>query len=236
MIQVKTKSVSTVQTMLFLTLRLLTTLLLEQVNTLLFTSSVVHNVIQAGSGNDSIVMAGDGMTSDRSGRRYGDQVHQGGTSDTVTVTSTTIGGAKTLIYEKAAATPVTTGAGADLVKFEDEVSGLVGVISTNSGNDSIQFLKNAVKNVQLGAGADSVYGGEIISLSTISGGAGPDTFLINTLNNAIIYGGSAADSVSITGSLYGATVDFGAGNELPLCWCYQHFNCWWSWQRHLRGD
>ena len=78
----------------------------------------------------------------------------------------------------------------------------------------IQFLKNArVKNVQLGAGADSVYGGEIIIFSTISGGAGQDTFLISTLSNAIIYGGGDADSVSITGSLYGGTVDFGAGNE-----------------------
>ena len=37
--------------------------------------------------------------------------------------------------------------------------------------------------------------------------------MISTLSNAIIYGGSDADSVSITGSLYGGTVDFGAGNE-----------------------
>ena len=39
-------------------------------------------------------------------------------ADTVTVTNTTISGAKTLIYEKDAATPaITTGAGADLVKL-----------------------------------------------------------------------------------------------------------------------
>ena len=37
--------------------------------------------------------------------------------------------------------------------------------------------------------------------STISGGAGQDTFLISTLSNAAIYGGDDADSVNITGSL-----------------------------------
>ena len=65
----------------------------------------------------------------------------------------------------------------------------------------------------LGAGADSVYGGEIISNSTISGGAGQDTFLISTLSNAASFTVAPMLSVSITGSLYGATVDFGAGNE-----------------------
>ena len=50
------------------------------------------------------------------------------------------------------------------------------------------------------------------SLNTI-GGLRQDTFLISTLSNAIILGGDDADSVSITGSLMGATVDFGAGNE-----------------------
>ena len=38
--------------------------------------------------------------------------------------------------------------------------------------------------------------------------------MISTLSNAAIYGGSEKDSVNITGSLYGATIDFGAGNEL----------------------
>ena len=91
-----------------------------------------------------------------------------------------------------------------------------GVISTNSGNDSVQFLGGA-KNyvVNLGAGADSLYGAEVISISSISGGAGQDTFLISTLSNAIIYGGGAADSISVTGSLQGGTtIDFGAGNEV----------------------
>ena len=64
-------------------------------------------------------------------------------TDQVTVTSTTIAGAKSLTYEKAATAPaITTGAGADVLIFEGEVSG-AGVIATNSGNDSIQFLKQA---------------------------------------------------------------------------------------------
>ena len=48
------------------------------------------------------------------------------------------------------------------------------------------------------------------------GGAGQDTFLISTLSQAAIYGGSAADSVNITGSLMGATVDFGAATKTSL--------------------
>ena len=48
---------------------------------------------------------------------------------------------------------------------------------------------------------------------SISGGAGADTFLISTLSNTAIYGGAAKDSINISGSLYGATVDFGDGNE-----------------------
>ena len=43
-------------------------------------------------------------------------------ADTVTVTSTTITGAKSMTYEKAAtAAAITTGAGADVVVFEDGV-------------------------------------------------------------------------------------------------------------------
>ena len=50
---------------------------------------------------------------------------------------------------------ITTGAGADYVIFQD-TQDLEGVISTNSGNDSIQFLKNADINfADLGVGADS---------------------------------------------------------------------------------
>ena len=55
--------------------------------------------------------------------------------------------------------------------------------------------------MHLGAGADSVYGAQVISDSTISGGAGQDTFLISTLSDAAIYAGDAADSINITGSL-----------------------------------
>ena len=61
----------------------------------------------------------------------------------MTVTSTTVTGAKSLTYEKAAtAVAITTGAGADAVVFEAAVSG-AGIIATHSGNDSIQFLKSA---------------------------------------------------------------------------------------------
>ena len=134
-------------------------------------------------------------------------------SDTVTVTSTTISGAKSITYEAAAtAAAITTGAGADLVVFEESLT-LGTDIVTNSGNDSIQFLKNSdVSLANLGAGADSVYGAQIVSDSTISGG-GQDTFHISTLSNSFLYGGDDIDSVAITGSLIGATVDFGAGDE-----------------------
>ena len=65
-------------------------------------------------------------------------------ADTVTVTNTRITGAKYLTYEDTAnAVAITTGAGADLVVFEDVVTGAGEIISTNSGNDSIQFLKNS---------------------------------------------------------------------------------------------
>ena len=153
-------------------------------------------------------------------------------SDTVTVTSTTVTGAKTLIYEKAAATPaITTGAGADAVTFEGAVSGISGIISTNSGNDSISFLENArVNNVQLGAGADSLYGAAIVSQSTISGGAGADTFLISTLSNALINGGADVDSISITGSLQvQRSTSEQATRTSRLGWCHSNLNRWWFW-------
>ena len=66
----------------------------------------------------------------------------------------------------------------------------------------------------MGAGADSIYAANVLSWQgSISGGAGADTFLISTLSDAAIYGGTDKDSINISGSLYGATVDFGAGNE-----------------------
>ena len=85
-------------------------------------------------------------------------------TDQVTVTSTTIAGAKALTYEKTATSvDITLAAGADIVIFEDQVV-TGGDIVTNSGNDSIQFLKQSKFDVaDLGAGADSVYGAEIIT-------------------------------------------------------------------------
>ena len=73
--------------------------------TLMFTGSVVSNSIQAGSGNDGIVISG---TTESAGNTIDlgvgtDTLRFTATdSDTVTVTNTTITGAKTLIYEKAA--------------------------------------------------------------------------------------------------------------------------------------
>ena len=141
---------------------------------MLFTGSVLNSSIQAGSGNDSIVMAGSGMTGNTIDLGVGIDTIKFTTAtnaDTVTVTSTTITGAKSLTYEKAATAPaITTGAGADVVVFEAAVSGS-GVISTNSGNDSIQFLKDStLTEADLGAGNDSVYAAQVLSNSTISGG------------------------------------------------------------------
>ena len=66
----------------------------------------------------------------------------------------------------------------------------------------------------MGVGADSIYAANVVSgKGSISGGAGADTFLISTLSDTVIYGGADQDSIHISGSLYGATVDFGAGNE-----------------------
>ena len=175
--------------MLYLTLLLATTSSGGTgADTFLFTGSVVNSVIRAGSGNDSIVMAGTwvqvtGNTIDLGVGTDTIKFTKATSSDTVTVTSTTITGAKSLTYEKAATgAGITLGAGADVVIFED-TSG-IWTIATNSGNDSIQFLKNADAEIDLGAGADSVYGAQIISNSTISGGAGQDTFLISTLSNS----------------------------------------------------
>ena len=61
----------------------------------------------------------------------------------MTLTSTTITGVKSITFQTAVTAPaITTGAGADVVVFEDALSGS-GVINTHSGNDSIQFLKAA---------------------------------------------------------------------------------------------
>ena len=139
------------------------------------------------------------------------------TNDTVTVTSTTITGAKSITYQDTAAgAAITTGAGSDNIIFQDQATG-VAAISTNSGNDSVQFLKAGYVTglVNVAAGADSIYAANVLGGGgSISGGAGADTFLISTLSNTAIIGGDDKDSINISGSLYGATVDFGAGNEL----------------------
>ena len=188
-------------------------------DTMLFTGSVVSTSLFAGSGADSIVMSGDSMSSDYIDLGSGVDTlkfTKASINDSVIV-ATTISGAKSITYEKAVTSAViTTAAGADVVIFEDALSG-TGTISTHSGNDSIQFLKSAGLSIaDLGAGSDSVYGADVISTGSISGGAGADTFLISTLSNAAIYGGTGKDSINITGSLYGATVDFGASNENSL--------------------
>ena len=198
-------------------------------DTFFFTGSVVSNSIQAGSGSDSIVMSGTGPSSAMTGNTIDLGVGSdtikfatGTNADTVTVTSTTITGAKSVTYEKAAtAAAITLGAGADVVVFEKALSSGAEIV-TNSGNDSIQFLKNAAFSMgDLGAGADSLYGAQVISASTISGGAGQDTFLISTLSNSSLFGGDAVDSISITGSLLGATIDFGLATRThSLGWCY----------------
>ena len=180
-------------------------------DTMLFTGSVISTSLFAGAGADSIVMSGDGMTSDYIDLGAGIDTlkfTKASDKDTVTLTSTTITGAKSITYQTAVTAPaITTGAGADVVVFEDALSGS-GVINTHSGNDSIQFLKSVGLSIaDLGAGADSIYGADVISSGSISGAAGADTFLISTLSNAAIYGGSNADSINISGSLYGATVD-----------------------------
>ena len=68
-------------------------------DTLLFTSSVVNNSINAGSGNDSIVMSGTGMSGNNIDLGVGTDTLKFTTAtneDTVTVTSTTISGAKSI--------------------------------------------------------------------------------------------------------------------------------------------
>ena len=94
---------------------------------------------------------------------------------------------------------------------EAAVSG-AGVIATVS----IQFLKDsAFTTANLGLVMTLSYG-PVISNSTIR----VLVVLIITLSVAAIYGGADQDSVSVSGSLYGATVDFGAGNGNTYCWCY----------------
>ena len=83
-IQVKTKSVSTAETMLSLTLRLMTTSSLElvQIPCSLPVQSFITS-IQAGSGNDSIVMAGVGVTSNQ---MTGNTIDLGVGTDTIKFT------------------------------------------------------------------------------------------------------------------------------------------------------
>ena len=192
-------------------------------DTMLFTGSVVSSSVNAGSGSDSIVMSGTGPSS----AMLGNTIDLGlgvdtllfttaTTNDTVTVTSTTVAGAKFITYQGTAlGAAITTGAGNDKISFQDQASGLA-VISTNSGNDSIEFLKAGYVTalVDTGLGNDSIYAADLLAgRSSVSGGAGADTFLISTLSDTAIYGGVDQDSISISGSLFGATVDFGAGNE-----------------------
>ena len=192
-------------------------------DTMLFTGSVVDTTINAGSGSDSIVMSGTGPSSAMTGNSIDLGVGvdtllftTATTNDTVTLTSTTITGAKSLTYQDTAlGAAITTGAGSDKIIFQDQASGLA-AISTNRGGDSIQFLKAGYVTgmVDMGVGGDSIYGADLLAGGgSISGGAGADTFLISTLSESVIYGGTAQDSINISGSLYGATVDFGEGNE-----------------------
>ena len=116
---------------------------------------LLSNSIQAGSGSDSIVMAGTGpssaMTANNIDLGVGTDTIKftaATNADTVTVTNTTITGAKRLVYEKTASNvAITTGAGADYVIFQD-TQDLEGVISTNSGNDSIQFLRTLTSTLR----------------------------------------------------------------------------------------
>ena len=117
-------------------------------DTMLFTGSVVNTSINAGSGSDSIVMSGTGPSSAMTGNTIDLGVGvdtllftTATTNDTVTLTSTTITGAKSITYQDTAlGAAITTGAGSDKIIFQDQASGLA-AISTNSGGDSIQFLK-----------------------------------------------------------------------------------------------
>ena len=88
-------------------------------DTMLFTGSVLNTSINAGSGSDSIVMSGTGMTGNTIDLGQGvDTVlfTTATTNDTVTVTNTTIAGAKALTYQNTAAgAAITTGAGGDKI-------------------------------------------------------------------------------------------------------------------------
>ena len=105
-------------------LRLVTLSLVTGADTMLFTGSVLNTSINAGSGSDSIVMSGTGMTGNTIDLGRGvDTVlfTTATTNDTVTVTNTTIAGAKALTYQNTAAGAlVTTGAGGDKIIFEDQ--------------------------------------------------------------------------------------------------------------------
>ena len=111
-------------------------------DTFLFTGSVLRNSIQAGSGSDSIVMAGTGMTKNTIDLGVGTDTikfTKATNADTVTVTSTTITGAKSITYEKAQLLLLSQLVQVLTCRFRDWAI-KAGVISTNSGNDSIQFL------------------------------------------------------------------------------------------------
>ena len=89
---------------------------------MLFTGSVLNSSF-AGAGADSIVMSGDSMSSDYIDLGVGIDTlkfTKASTNDTVTLTSTTITGAKSITFQTAVTGPaITTGAGADVVVFED---------------------------------------------------------------------------------------------------------------------
>ena len=141
-------------------------------DTMLFTGSIVSSSIAAGSGSDSIVMSGTGPSSAMTGSTIdlGAGVDTllfttASTDDTVTLTSTTIAGAKSITYQGTAlGAAITTGAGTDKVIFQDLASGLA-AISTNSGNDSIEFLKAGyvTGTVNTGVGNDSIYAANLVA-------------------------------------------------------------------------
>ena len=120
----------TEQMMLSSTLLRATRCSVELVQTPCFSPLPASNSIQAGSGSDSIVMSGSGMGTNTIDLGVGTDTIKFTTvvnADTVTVTSTTITGAKSPTYEKAATAPaITTGAGADVVVFEGAVTDLCG--------------------------------------------------------------------------------------------------------------
>ena len=115
-------------------------------DTLLFTGTVMNSSISAGSGADSLYMSGTDMSGNTIDLGIGTDTlvfTENSENDMVTVAGTTISSsnAKNITYQKSATSAaITTAAGADVVVFQDLATGLA-AISTNSGNDSIQFLK-----------------------------------------------------------------------------------------------